>query len=67
MLVIWVKPNGEIYHKYVSGMYADYHVGYINSYDHQIIYIIDNLYYRFERPPFKNRLKRKLINYIDKM
>ena len=67
MYVIWLKPSGEIYHKYVSGHYTDYYIGMKNSYNHEVIHIIDDLYYRSSRPPFKLRLKRKLIHYIDKL
>ena len=67
MIVIWLKPNGTIYHKYVSGFYTSYYIGYKNSYDHEVIYIIDNLYYRYHKPPFKIRFKRKIINYIEKI
>lgn len=67
MYVIWQKPNGVIYHRLVSGHYTQYYVGYFNSYDHEVIYIIDDVFYRYSKPPFKLRFKRKLINYIEKM
>ena len=67
MIVIWLKPDGTIYHKFVSGFYTCYFVGYKNSYDHEVIYIIDNLYNKYHRPPFKLRFKRKIINYIEKI
>ena len=66
MIVVWIKPNGTIYHKFVSGHYCDYYIGYINSYEHRVIYIIDDLYLPLRKPPFKLRFKRKLINYIEK-
>ena len=67
LIVVWVKPNGTIYHKYVSGFYTNYYIGYINSYGHEVIYIINDLHFKYKKPPFKIRFKRKLINYIDKM
>ena len=68
IFVIWQRPDGTIYHKFVSGFYTNYFIGYVNSYGHEVIYIINSdLYYKFRRPPFKARLKRNLIKYIDKM
>lgn len=66
-IVVWLKPDGNFYHKKVRGYYATYEVGYINSYGHKIVHVIDNLPYKDFRIPFKVRLKRKLINYIEKM
>lgn len=66
-VIIWQKPNGVIYHRYVSGHYTSYYVGFQNSYHHTIIYILSDLPMRVYKPPFKLRVKRKLISYIEKM
>lgn len=66
-IVVWKKPNGTYYYKMVRGYYATYEVGYVNSYDHVVVLVIDNLPYRDFRIPYKLRLKRKLIYFINKM
>ena len=66
-LIIWKKPNNTYYHKFVKTHYTDYYVGYKNSYGHEVVYILTHLEFRIKKAPFKNRLKRKLINYIDKI
>lgn len=66
LIVVWQKPNGDIYHKFVSGHYSDYFVGFVNGYDHKVIYIIDDLHLPYKRPPFKMRFKRQLIYFIEK-
>ena len=66
-IIIWSKPDGFLYHRFVSGHYCDYFVGYVNNYGHTIIYICDVSQYKLIKPPFKSRVKRKLIKYIEKM
>lgn len=66
-LIIWQNPSGQIYHRFVSGFYCDYKIGYFNQYGHTIIYIIDLLQYNSYRPTLKFRFKRRLIDYINKI
>lgn len=51
----------------VRGYYATYEVGYVNSYNHVIVLVIDNLPCKDFHVPYKLRLKRKLIYFINKM
>lgn len=66
-LIIWKKQDNTYYHKVVKTHYADYQIGYKNSYGHEVVYIITHLEFRIKKTPFKKKLKRKLINYIEKM
>ena len=65
-IIIWQKPNGELYYKFVKCYYTNYFVGYIHSYDHVVVLIIDNIDYHY-KPDRKVIIKRKLINLINKI
>lgn len=66
-LIVWKKPNNIYYYRVVKTHYTDYFVGYKNSYNHEIVLIITNLDYKIKKTPFKKRLKRRIINYIEKI
>lgn len=65
-IIIWKRQDCTYYYRIVRGMYCDYHIGYINRYGHEIVLIIENLEYNVKKTPYKTRLKRKLINYLEK-
>ena len=60
-------PNGVYYHKIIKCHYVNYFVGYVNSYGHVVVYIIDNLEFRIRKPNLKERYKKKIITYIEKI
>lgn len=66
-IIIWRKPDNSYYYRIIKGHYNDYHVGYKNQYDHEIILIIDNLEYRIRKTSIKKRIKNKVINFIEKI
>lgn len=46
-LIIWYNPNTKsYYHKIVRGHYSNYELGFKNNYDHVIVYIIDDIYFK---------------------
>lgn len=66
-IVIWKKQNNIYYYRIIKGHYFDYKVGYKNQYDHEIVLIIDSLEYRIRKSSKKQKIKKALINYINKM
>ena len=66
-IIIWKKQDNSYYYRIVKGHYSNYEIGYVNSYGHQIVLIIDNLEYRVRKKPLKNRVKKKIINFIEKI
>lgn len=62
MYVIWQKPDGVIYYKYVKCTYKNYYLGYKNNYDHTVICTIrpNNYSYRKHSFSFKRALRRCL-------
>lgn len=66
-IIIWKKLDNTYYYRIIKGHYSDYFVGYQNSYGHEVVLIIDNLEYRIKKIPRKVRLKKQLINLIEKI
>lgn len=66
MLVIWEKPNNEVYFRNVSGWYSNYEVGYCNQYNHKVILVIKG-YIPYTREKFSKKLARKLISFLNKV
>lgn len=71
-LVVWYVPKkNSYYYKIVDGGYRKYYVGLKNSYDHEVIIVVDGIYLsqykvsKFTR--LKYRLKRKLISFLEKL
>ena len=66
-LVIWQKPNGDIYYRTVRNGIG-YDVGKINGYGHSIIFSINlnDLFYSYHIP-LKTRVINRLINWLEKI
>ena len=65
--ILWKTKDNKLYHKIVKCHYVEYYIGYKNSYGHEVVYLIDNLEFRTRRTSLKDRYKRKLISYIEKL
>lgn len=66
MLVIWEKPNKEIYFRYVSGFYCSYEVGYCNQYNHKVILTIKG-YIPYKKEKFSKKLSKKLVSFLNRV
>lgn len=67
-IIVWYNPKKNIYYyKKVKGFYADYYVGYVNSYGHEVVLLIDNLFINTYRQSFKVRLINRLIRFLEKL
>jgi len=65
-LIIWHNSKKNIYYyKVVKGYYVNYYVGYKNSYDHEVVLIIDDLIFQQKKYLLKKRLKA-FIRFLDK-
>lgn len=66
-LFIWYNLNNDTYyHKINYGSYRKWKVGDINSYNHQLIYIVNDVYSSNVRPPsLKKRLIKRLIRFLE--
>lgn len=66
LLIIWHKPIDNVYYyKLVNGFYANYNVGFKNSYGHEIILIIP-VDFEIKKPTLKKRLIKRLISFLEK-
>lgn len=67
-IIVWQKSDKTYRYKKVKGYYANYYVGFKNSYGHVVILVInldDLVYYR--QKPLKTRLINKLICILEKL
>lgn len=70
ILIIWYNPhNNTFYHRVYRTLNIDFYPGYVNQYDHKIIYILDlpkEIYYK--PTPIKRFVKKliRILNKIDK-
>ena len=66
-LIIWYNPKKNIYYyKYVTGIYQDYFVGFVNQYNHVIVLILKLNFYKSKKTPLRKRLIRKIISFLEK-
>lgn len=66
-IIIWKNHNNnKFYYKVVRGWYADYEIGYFNKYNHEVVFIIENVYFEKNKIPLKKRLLRKYISFLEK-
>lgn len=67
-LIVWFNPNNKTYYyKIVKTYYVDYFVGYKNSYNHEVVLVIDNLYFEQKRTnSLKKRLIKKIIRFLNR-
>lgn len=67
-LVVWHNLNYDsYYYKIIKGYYGVYEVGYINQYNHEIVLVIDKIYFQVYKPPIKKRVLRKMISFLQKL
>lgn len=58
-LIIWHKPKDDsYYYRIVNGTYSQYRVGFKNQYEHVIVLVIDDIWYR---EPQKKSIKKKVL------
>ena len=68
IIVVWKKPNNSYYYRKYKRILNPFEIGYKNSYNHEVVLIINDLEesnYKIRRS-FKSKLKNKIINFIDK-
>ena len=66
-IIIWHNPNkNNYYYRVIKTNYVEYEIGYKNSYDHEIVLIIDDLLLQHNRNSLKRRLIKKIIRFLDK-
>lgn len=65
-IIVWYNPNKDVYYyKVSSGTYAKYFVGFRNQYNHEIVLIIDSVFYRKpQKLSMKKRVLRKAISFL---
>lgn len=59
-LMVWQKPNGEIYCKIVKYRYNYHKIGYINRYDHKLLYFTNLNDFMYKK---KFSLRKRLLTY----
>lgn len=66
-LVIWHNLNNDTYyHKINSCSYRKWKVGDINSYNHQVFYVVDNVFTsKIRTVSLKKRLIKRLIRFLE--
>lgn len=69
-LVVWFNPhNSSYYYRLLKHNYNDYHVGFVNQYDH-IIVLFDEIKFYYSKKlnvPVKTRIKKSMISFIEKI
>lgn len=64
LLVYHNLNNDSYYYKINHGTYKDYKVGDFNSYNHEVILIIENIYLEHYKISFFTKFKRKVLTSI---
>lgn len=67
-IIVWQKQDGSYYYRKIKGWYKNYPIGFINSYGHTVILVInlDDLVY-FRQKSLKTRLISKIIRVLEKI
>ena len=69
-LVVWFNPHKqEYYYRLCKTNYSDYHVGFVNQYDH-IVVLFDEITFCYSKRlsvPVKTRIKKSMISFIEKI
>lgn len=65
-LMIWKKPDGEIYSKTVKYRWEKQKIGYINHYGHILIYTVCLSDFMYKKPSLRKRLLRRKLNKLEK-
>lgn len=63
MIIVWRRPDNTYYYKEVGGYYRPYSIGYRNSYDHEVIVIINN---NKCKDSFRKKIIMKTIIFLKK-
>ena len=66
-IVVWKKRDNSVYVKCVKGHYAPYEVGYRNQYGHEVISVMPNVYQYIPKLSFKDKCKKRLIRFLQKI
>lgn len=68
-LVVWHNQNNDTFYcKFVTGIYAKYEVGYVNQYNHKIVFVKDNVYeFQYKRSSLRLKVIRRLISFLQKI
>lgn len=67
LIVVWLNKNkNEYYFKKIKGYYCKYDVGYVNSYNHEVILVIDISDVIYKKP-VKKRLIRRIIRLLENL
>lgn len=66
-IVVWKKNDNSYYYRVYNHCFLHFDVGYHNSYGHEVILIIEDLEFYKDKKFSKKRLKRKMIDLINKI
>lgn len=68
-IIVWHKPRDDsYYYRIVNGTYANYSIGFKNSYDHEVVLIIDEVFnYQPPKKSLKKKLLTRLISFLQKI
>lgn len=69
MLVIFHNHNNKsYYYKMLKGTYKTYKVGDFNQYNHEVVLIIEDVYfYKVQKLPLKSRVIKKITSFLQKL
>lgn len=66
-IVIWKKMDSSVYYKFVKHQYYRYEVGLKNQYGHEVLYVIPYVYHYIPSLSFKDKCKKRLIRYLQRI
>lgn len=70
ILVVWFNTNKqEYYYRLLKSNLSDYHVGFVNQYNH-IVVLVDTIEFQYSKRlnvPVKTRIKKSMISFIEKI
>lgn len=67
-VIFWYNRNNQSYYikKYKHSFFVhDYKVGFVNQYNHEILYILDTNDLEFSREPLRKRLIKRVIRFLE--
>lgn len=65
-LMIWKKPNGEIYSKTIKYRWDNQKIGYINHYGHTLIYSLNLNDFMYKQASLRKRLLNRKILKLER-
>lgn len=68
-VVVWYnEKKNDYYYKLIHDFsYKNYHTGYKNGYNHEIILIIRDIYLKKPKIKFKKRVITKIISFLQRI